>query len=174
MTRNIHNLSDREELQRLLQLFMDGATSLEEESLLAEYFCTHGVDDELSDYRDMFVLFESGELPPMVNLPSPGPVGPREVEPHFTRVSSPARSIVSLMLRYAAVAASVVVAFFVGMYFAPDDSASSPPQTELMQTAMPVLYGITDEEIWALQEDVEREFERMTREMDLFQQELMN
>ena len=212
MTKSIHNLSDKEELRRLLQLFMDGATSLEEEAQLAEYFRTHEVDDEFADYRDMFLVFESGELAPEVTLPTPEPVAVDEVEASPAIAPKPTRRIVPLMLRYAAVAASVAVAFFVGMQFAPDESAPlvavatpevrtvvktdtvyvekyivqtvkeqvptdiapTPQPTDLAQTVAPMLYGITDEEVRALQEDVEREFERMTREMDLFQQELMN
>lgn len=212
MTKSIHNLSDKEELRRLLQLFMDGATSLEEEAQLAEYFRTHEVDDEFADYRDMFLVFESGELAPEVTLPTPEPVAVDEVEASPAIVPKPTRRIVPLMLRYAAMAASVAAAFFVGMQFAPDepaplvavatpevrtvvktdtvyvekyivqtvkeqvptDIAPTPQPTDLAQTVTPMLYGITDEEVRALQEDVEREFERMTREMDLFQQELMN
>lgn len=221
MTRSIHNLSDKEELRRLLQLFMDGGTSLEEEALLAEYFRTHEVDDEFADYRDMFLVFDSGELAPTFDLPVPEPVveeKPHEAAPLPTGQKSRSR-IVPLIVRYTAVAASLAAAFFIGMRFSatdvtpttadpgtlmatatpevktivktdtvyiekhivhtvketiPTNIAPTPQPTELAQTITPMLYGITDEEVRALQEDVEREFERMTREIDLFQQELIN
>ena len=49
MKESIHKITDREELRLLLQLFMDGATSLEQEAALADYFRTNEVDDEFAD-----------------------------------------------------------------------------------------------------------------------------
>ena len=80
MKESIHKITDREELRLLLQLFMDGATSLEQEAALADYFRTNEVDDEFADYRDMFLVFESGELAPTFELPAPDPIV--EEKPH--------------------------------------------------------------------------------------------
>ena len=206
-------ISDREELRRLLQLFMEAATTIEEEAALAEYFRTNEVDDEFADYRDMFLVFESGELAlSEVAIDTPLTTADPEVPTPITDGPKPKSRIIPLLLRYTAVAASVATAFFVGMRFTTDEPASlvatvtpetttivktdtiylekvivqtvvekvpttpSPTlqPTDLAQTTPTIQYGITDEQIQDLCEDIEQEFERMTREMDLFEQELMN
>ena len=212
MTKKIQ-ISDKEELRRLLQLFMEAATTLEQEAALAEYFRTNEVDDEFADYRDMFLVFESGELalseaPIEASLPTAEPKSPTPI----TAEPKPKSHITPMLLRYTAVAASVAAAFFVGMRFATDEPvplvASVAPETttivktdtvylekvivqtvvekvptapsptlqptDLAQATPTILHSITDEQMQNIYEDIEQEFERMTREMDLFEQELMN
>lgn len=220
MKESIHKITDREELRLLLQLFMDGATSLEQEAALADYFRTNEVDDELADYRDMFLVFESGELAPTFELPVSEPIAeekPQEPVPIVTG-QKPRSRIVPLIVRYTAIAASVAAAFFIGMRFNATDSTptaaapgtliatatpevktvvktdtvyvekyivqtvkepapttpSAPQPADLAQATPSIFYGITDEQLLDMQQDIEQEFERMTREMDLFEQELMN
>ena len=220
MKESIHKITDREELRLLLQLFMDGATSLEQEAALADYFRTNEVDDEFADYRDMFLVFESGELAPTFELPAPEPIA--EEEPHeaapLPTGQKPHSRIVPLIVRYTAIAASLAAAFFIGMRFSATDvtpttvdpstlmatatpevktivktdtvyvekhivhtvrettpiAPSAPQQGDLAQATPNIFYGITDEQLLDMQQDIEQEFERMTREMDLFEQELMN
>lgn len=218
MTKKVH-ISDKEELLQLLQLFMDGGTSLEQEAALADYFRTNEVDDELADYRDMFLVFESGELAPTFELPVSEPIAeekPQEPAPIVTR-QKPRSRIVPLIVRYTAIAASVAAAFFIGMRFSATESTptadpgtliaaatpevktvvktdtvyvekyivqtvkepapttpSAPQPADLAQATPSIFYGITDEQLLDMQQDIEQEFERMTREMDLFEQELMN
>lgn len=218
MTKKVH-ISDKEELLQLLQLFMDGGTSLEQEAALADYFRTNEVDDELADYRDMFLVFESGELAPTFELPVPEPIAeekPQEPVPIVTG-QKPRSRIVPLIVRYTAIAASVAAAFFIGMRFSATESTptadpgtliatatpevktvvktdtvyvekyivqtvkepapttpSAPQPADLAQATPSIFYGITDEQLLDMQQDIEQEFERMTREMDLFEQELMN
>lgn len=218
MTKKVH-ISDKEELLQLLQLFMDGGTSLEQEAALANYFRTNEVDDELADYRDMFLVFESGELAPTFELPVSEPIAeekPQEPVPLVTG-QKPRSRIVPLIVRYTAIAASVAAAFFIGMRFNATDSTptadpgtliatatpevktvvktdtvyvekyivqtvkepapttpSAPQPADLAQATPSIFYDITDEQLLDMQQDIEQEFERMTREMDLFEQELMN
>lgn len=219
MTKKVH-ISDKEELLQLLQLFMGGGTSLEQEAALADYFRTNEVDDELADYRDMFLVFESGELAPTFELPVSEPIAeekPQEPVPIVTGQKSRSR-IVPLIVRYTAIAASVAAAFFIGMRFSATDSTpttadpgtliatatpevktvvktdtvyvekyivqtvrepapttpSAPQPADLAQATPSIFYDITDEQLLDMQQDIEQEFERMTREMDLFEQELMN
>lgn len=48
-------------IKALLDKFMDGQTTVEEEALLAEYFRSHAdVPAEWEDYRDMFAYFDRG------------------------------------------------------------------------------------------------------------------
>ena len=51
-----------QEVERMLQRFMDGMTTLEEEALLADFFRTHEVAGEWKAYKEMFQLFGQGEV----------------------------------------------------------------------------------------------------------------
>ena len=53
---------DKQEIARLLSKFMAGETSLAEEQVLAQYFRTHEVDEEWTEYKEMFTLFDNGEV----------------------------------------------------------------------------------------------------------------
>ncbi len=53
---------DKQEITRILDKFMTGETSLEEEKMLAQYFRTHAVGDEWQKYKEMFALFDNGEV----------------------------------------------------------------------------------------------------------------
>ena len=53
---------DKQEIAQLLSKFMAGETSMTEEEVLAQYFRTHEVDDEWSEYKEMFALFDNGEV----------------------------------------------------------------------------------------------------------------
>lgn len=53
---------DKQEITRILGKFMTGETSLEEEKMLAQYFRTHAVGDEWQKYKEMFALFDNGEV----------------------------------------------------------------------------------------------------------------
>ena len=48
------------QIKALLDKFMDGQTTVEEEALLADYFRGHDVPAEWEDYRDMFSYFDRG------------------------------------------------------------------------------------------------------------------
>ena len=47
-------------IQSLLDKYLDGLTSMEEERLLGEYFRTQSVPPEWEDYREMFAWFDNG------------------------------------------------------------------------------------------------------------------
>lgn len=58
----------QQQIQDLLDKFMNGLTSLEEEAALGDYFRTHEVPQEWEDYRLMFGYFDrgmEGDLVPM-------------------------------------------------------------------------------------------------------------
>ena len=48
------------QIKALLDKFMDGQTTVEEEALLADYFRSSDVPAEWEDYRDMFSYFDRG------------------------------------------------------------------------------------------------------------------
>ncbi len=53
---------DKQEIAQLLSKFMAGETSLAEEQVLAQYFRSHEVDEEWTEYKEMFTLFDNGEV----------------------------------------------------------------------------------------------------------------
>ena len=53
---------DKQEIAQLLSKFMAGETSIAEEEVLAQYFRTHEVDEEWAEYKEMFTLFDNGEV----------------------------------------------------------------------------------------------------------------
>ena len=50
----------QQHIQDLLDKFMNGLTTLEEEAVLGDYFRTHEVPEEWEDYRQMFGYFDRG------------------------------------------------------------------------------------------------------------------
>ena len=53
---------NKQEIARLLSKFMAGETNVAEENLLAQYFRTHEVPDEWAEYKEMFALFDNGQV----------------------------------------------------------------------------------------------------------------
>lgn len=53
---------DKQEIAQLLSKFMAGETSLAEEQELAQYFRTHEVGEEWMEFKEMFTLFDNGEV----------------------------------------------------------------------------------------------------------------
>ena len=53
---------DKQKIAQLLSKFMAGETSVAEEEVLAQYFRTHEVDEEWAEYKEMFTLFDNGQV----------------------------------------------------------------------------------------------------------------
>ena len=53
---------NKQEIAQLLSKFMAGETSIAEEEVLAHYFRTHEVDEEWAEYKEMFTLFDNGQV----------------------------------------------------------------------------------------------------------------
>ena len=56
------HLYDKQEIAQLIDKFMAGITSIAEEDVLAQYFRTHEVSEEWTVYKEMFALFDNGEV----------------------------------------------------------------------------------------------------------------
>ena len=56
------NQIKKQEIAQLLSKFMAGETSVAEEEVLAQYFRTHEVDEEWAEYKEMFTLFDNGQV----------------------------------------------------------------------------------------------------------------
>lgn len=53
---------DKQKIAQLIEKFMAGITSIAEEDVLAQYFRTHEVSEEWTVYKEMFALFDNGEV----------------------------------------------------------------------------------------------------------------
>ena len=53
---------NKQEIAQLLNKCMAGETSIAEEEMLAQYFRTHEVDEEWTEYKEMFTLFDNGKV----------------------------------------------------------------------------------------------------------------
>ena len=58
----MNRIYNKQEIAHMLDKFMAGETSLNEEQMLAEYFRTNEVGDEWQEYKEMFALFDSGKV----------------------------------------------------------------------------------------------------------------
>lgn len=58
-------LHTQEEVEKLLEKFMAGTTTLEEEAQLADFFRTHEVAGERTIDKEMFALFDEGKVEPL-------------------------------------------------------------------------------------------------------------
>ena len=95
----------KQEIADLLNKFMAGETSLDEENILAQYFRTHEVSDEWKEYKEMFALFDGGTVD--VSLPL-SPSKGRGTQSRFSSLSLwRGRGV----RRVGAIAASIVIAF---------------------------------------------------------------
>ena len=68
------------EIADLLNKFMAGETSLDEENILAQYFRTHEVSDEWKEYKEMFAMFDSGTVEVSLNSRPPESLTPRPLQ----------------------------------------------------------------------------------------------
>lgn len=84
-------------IEQLIKRFMDGQTTVEEESRIAEYFRTHDVEDEWKAYKDMFAWFDDGM-----------PIQ-QEAEKHKTKNGKKAKIIAFVMAAAAAIAALIII-----------------------------------------------------------------
>ena len=60
----MRRLEHKEEVERLMQRFIDGISTLEEEAQLAEFFRTHEVTGKWCAYKEVFALFDEGKVEP--------------------------------------------------------------------------------------------------------------
>ena len=112
-------LYERQEIAQLLSKFMAGETSVAEEEVLAQYFRTHEVDEEWAEYKEMFTLFDNGEVdiePGIQNVQRSMFNVQREKLPKQPKAVREKPKIVTLRWLMVGIAASVVllVAFHLG------------------------------------------------------------
>lgn len=144
-----HTQMTTQEVERLLQRFMDGTSTLEEEAQLAEFFRTHEVAGEWATYKDMFALFDEGKV---------------EVEEKQKSTA---------WWKYAGMAAAIILLLGLGFYFnsrndekphliAQADTIKTAPQTETKKVEEQPLKPVEQDESADTVTKV-KEIQRITR-----------
>lgn len=143
-----HTQMTTQEVERLLQRFMDGTSTLEEEAQLADFFRTHEVAGEWATYKDMFALFDEGKV---------------EVE----------EKKITAWWKYAGIAAAIILLLGLGFYFnsrndekphliAQADTIKTAPQTETKKVEEQPLKPVEQDESADMVTKV-KEIQRITR-----------
>lgn len=144
-----HTQMTTQEVERLLQRFMDGTSTLEEEAQLAEFFRTHEVAGEWATYKDMFALFDEG------------------------KVEAEEKQKSTAWWKYAGIAAAIILLLGLGFYFnsrndekphliAQADTIKTAPQTETKKVEEQPLKPVEQDESADTVTKV-KEIQRITR-----------
>lgn len=109
---------DKQEIAQLLSKFMAGETSVTEEEVLAQYFRTHEVDKDWAEYKEMFALFDNGEvdIEPEVETNSQRPIFNSQKPKSVLQAVKEKPKIVTLRWLMAGIAASIalLLVFYLG------------------------------------------------------------
>lgn len=110
----MNRIYDKQEIARMLDKFMAGETSLNEEQMLAEYFRTNEVDDEWLEFKEMFALFDSGkvDIEPEKEVAQPINIDNKKVRTMPKDVNTKPKIIIRWMMT--GIAASIL--FVIGFY----------------------------------------------------------
>ena len=80
-------------IQKLLTLFMEGESTLEQEEELARFFRNHHVGEQWKPYRQMFAYFDSG----MDNNALPAPTKSKNTKRHFWHYAAAAAVLAAVI-----------------------------------------------------------------------------
>ena len=139
---------DIQEITQLIDKFMAGETSIAEEDVLAQYFRTHEVSEEWAVYKEMFALFDAGEVdidvevetdeqaatPQRAKIVAFNKWSKKQGEPHHTSTAS--------RWMWPAVAACMVAVFFLGRTSKGVDEQVSP---QPVAAGTKVIYASTND-----------------------------
>lgn len=99
----------------MLDKFMAGETSLNEEQMLAEYFRTNEVDDEWMEYKEMFALFDSGKVDIEAEKEVAQPVNISEGK--VKSLSKDVNTKPKIIIRWVMTGIAASILFMIGFYF---------------------------------------------------------
>lgn len=108
---------DTQKIKQLLSRFMAGESTLDEEHILADYFRTADVCLEWMEYKEMFALFDAGEVDVK-----------NEEQDSPQRISSTAGKPRTIMLRWfvSGIAASIAILFGIYTYIINKGASETP------------------------------------------------
>lgn len=132
----MNRIYDKQEIARMLDKFMAGETSLNEEQMLAEYFRTNEVGDEWQEYKEMFALFDSGkvDIEPETEVAQPVNISGEKVKTLPKDVNTKPKILIRWMMT--GIAASIL--FIIGFYIFNKDGESETQDVLVAQVNMPV------------------------------------
>ena len=132
----MNRIYDKQEIARMLDKFMAGETSLNEEQMLAEYFRTNEVDDEWLEFKEMFALFDSGkvDIEPEKEVAQPVNIDNKKVRTLPKDVNTKPKIIIRWMMT--GIAASIL--FVIGFYIFNKDGESETQDVLVAQVSKPV------------------------------------
>ena len=132
----MNRIYDKQEIARMLDKFMAGETSLNEEQMLAEYFRTNEVDDEWLEFKEMFALFDSGkvDIEPEKEVAQPINIDNKKVRTLPKDVNTKPKIIIRWMMT--GIAASIL--FIIGFYIFNKDGESETQDVLVAQVSKPV------------------------------------
>ena len=132
----MNRIYDKQEIARMLDKFMAGETSLNEEQMLAEYFRTNEVGDEWQEYKEMFALFDSGKVDVEldVEVAQPVNISGEKVKTLPKDVNTKPKILIRWMMT--GIAASIL--FIIGFYIFNKDGESETQDVLVAQVSKPV------------------------------------
>ena len=132
----MNRIYDKQEIARMLDKFMAGETSLNEEQMLAEYFRTNEVGDEWQEYKEMFALFDSGkvDIEPETEVVQPVSISGEKVKTLPKDVNTKPKILIRWMMT--GIAASIL--FIIGFYIFNKDGGSETQDVLVAQVSKPV------------------------------------
>ena len=132
----MNRIYDKQEIARMLDKFMAGETSLNEEQMLAEYFRTNEVGDEWQEYKEMFALFDSGkvDIEPETEVAQPVNISGEKVKTLPKDVNTKPKILIRWMMT--GIAASIL--FIIGFYIFNKGGESETQDVLVAQVSKPV------------------------------------
>ena len=111
----MNRIYDKQEIARMLDKFMAGETSLNEEQMLAEYFRTNEVGDEWQEYKEMFALFDSGKVDIELDVEVAQPVNISEGK--VKTLPKDVNTKPKIIIRWVMTGIAASILFMIGFYF---------------------------------------------------------
>ncbi len=132
----MNRIYDKQEIARMLDKFMAGETSLNEEQMLAEYFRTNEVGDEWQEYKEMFALFDSGkvDIEPETEVAQPVNISEGKVKTLPKDVNTKPKILIGWVMT--GIAASIL--FIIGFYIFNKGGEPETQDVLVAQVNMPV------------------------------------
>lgn len=132
----MNRIYDKQEIARMLDKFMAGETSLNEEQMLAEYFRTNDVGDEWKEYKEMFALFDSGkvDIEPETEVAQPVNISGEKVKTLPKDVNTKPK----ILIRWVMTGIAASILFIIGFYIFNKDGESETQEVLVAQVSKPV------------------------------------
>ena len=127
---------DKKEIAQLIDKFMAGETSIAEENVLAQYFRTHEVSKEWATYKEMFALFDAGEVDINVETEMVDQSANEQSNESLVSKTIISRRIVIVALRWTAIAVVACMLPLLAIHYKNNNMESKDTMTEFTEQEM--------------------------------------